>query len=312
MKLAAIDIGTNSTRLLAVAIDNAQRAVVVLNDLEITRLGDKMVDGYLNEESMKRTALQVKQFIKQAKGISIDDVVVVATKAVRSAKNKDAFLSMVKQYAGANVIVLSGEEEAKLSYLGVCLGLRGIDKKIKEKERVVVADVGGGSTEISWEEDKSLKRFSMDVGALISTQKKHTQEYIDAELEPILKKVQKPVRLVMVGGTASTIALMIQGVGTYSPEKIHGFEIFDYQLEQILNILNNSSHEELSKMPGLDSSRADIILAGVRIISSIVRGLGVKSFTVSETGLLWGVLVKRVKHVENVSMISYLKKHLLR
>ena len=187
MKLAAIDIGTNSTRLLAVAIDNAQRAVVVLNDLEITRLGDKMVDGYLNEESMKRTALQVKQFIKQAKGISIDDVVVVATKAVRSAKNKDAFLS-------------------------------------------------------------------------------------------------------------------------YS----NGFEIFDYQLEQILNILNNSSHEELSKMPGLDSSRADIILAGVRIISSIVRGLGVKSFTVSETGLLWGVLVKRVKHVENVSMISYLKKHLLR
>lgn len=65
-------------------------------------------------------------------------------------------------------------------------------------------------------------------------------------------------------------------------------------------------------MPGLDSSRADIILAGVRIISSIVRGLGVKSFTVSEIGLLWGVLVKRVKHVENVSMISYLKKHLLR
>lgn len=95
MKLAAIDIGTNSTRLLAVAIDNAQRAVVVLNDLEITRLGDKMVDGYLSEESMKRTALQVKQFIKQAKGISIDDVVVVATKAVRSAKNKDAFLSIV-------------------------------------------------------------------------------------------------------------------------------------------------------------------------------------------------------------------------
>ncbi len=285
MKIAAIDIGTNSTRLLIAEIDKRNRLKALHTALKTTRLGEGINGRCLHAAAIERTVRAVKNFVEYSLNYGVDDITIAATSAVRDASNKEEFARLIRCSTGRQLRILAGEEEAELSYRGVLAGLSGV------KEGVAVIDVGGGSTEFSWRDKNQLCYASSNVGAVRMTEGDYDDQEIARLLLPVIAKVkeQQISRLVAVGGTATTLAAIIQKLEHYDPKKVHGFEIKVKQVEEVLALLESKTLVERKKIPGLPPDRADIIVAGVRIILIILKEMELNSFVVSEADMLWGL-----------------------
>lgn len=289
-RVAAIDIGTNSTRLLV-----AERSGDGLKALEAklitTRLGEGIGGGALLPGAMERTAEAVGHFHQTALRLGAERVVAAATSAVRDASNQVEFLDMVKQRAGLPVRVLSGEEEAAMSYRGVLSGLA------VEPRSTVVADVGGGSTEFIWMEGERLRLASVNVGAVRMTEAGLDEDEVAAGLIPALEEVLRAQvkNLVGVGGTVTTLAAIDQGLTLYDPERVHGYCLTAGKVDDILKMLAGMDVEERKQVPGLQRERADVIVAGVAIVKTIMGCLGLDRMRVSECDILYGLLLEEVE-----------------
>ncbi|MBM7855983.1 exopolyphosphatase/guanosine-5'-triphosphate,3'-diphosphate pyrophosphatase [Desulfohalotomaculum tongense] len=300
MRVAAVDVGTNSTRLLVARVDREHKVQVLQSDLKTTRLGEGISSGYLDPLAMERTLTAVRQFVEQARESGAENIVLAATSAVRDAVNGRQFADMIRQQTGCPLLILPGEMEAELSYRGVLAGMPG------ESDGVTVVDIGGGSTEFSWQEAGSVHYHSVNVGAVRMTEGGHSDEQIAELLQPVLARVKGSAgKLVAVGGTATTIAAMIQKLTTYDWQKVHGFPVSLRQVEDLLQKLNAAALEERRSMPGLQPERADIIPAGVRIIRAVLKGLGVSGFVASEADILWGLVINAAIDVERKSGTAY-------
>jgi exopolyphosphatase/guanosine-5'-triphosphate,3'-diphosphate pyrophosphatase len=287
MRVAAIDVGTNSTRLLIAEVSKNSKLRVIDTDLKTTRLGAGINTGYLSENAIARTLGVVESFVKCSKDLQAEQIVIAATSAVRDATNGNIFVDRVYRRTGIKLSVLPGEIEAAISYRGVLSGTDG------SADKLVVLDVGGGSTEISWQTNSNVQFASVNVGAVRMTEGGHSNEQIKALLQPLLKqiRVEDVNNLVAVGGTATTMAAIIQKMKVYDSQKIHGFVITLAQTKQLLRQLNALTIEERKNIAGIQPERADIIPAGVRIISQMLELLGVQQFTVSEADILWGLAI---------------------
>ncbi len=301
MKTAAIDIGTNSTRLLVAEVDKSGALKVLHTALKTTRLGEGITRRCLNNAAMERTVEAVKQFVDYCRSADVTDIVVAATSAVRDAVNKDEFARLIKKTTGYRLKILTGEEEAKFSYQGVLAGLAG------DGDGVVVIDVGGGSTEFCWIEQKQVCCASVNVGAVRMTEGDGSSDEIARLLSPVIQKVKTcPIKqLIAVGGTATTLAAVIQKLDVYNAQKVHGFKISLNQILAVLRDLETRTLEERKKMPGLQPERADIIVAGVKIIAIILKELGVNHLAVSEADILWGLAINQARDVERKTVTSY-------
>lgn len=287
--VAAIDIGTNSTRLLV-----AEYAGGRLNRIETgritTRLGKGMDGGKLLPETMLAAADAVGLFYQKAINLGAGAVAAAATSAVRDASNKSEFLELVKERTGLTVRVLSGEEEAALSYRGVLSGLR------IEPGPTLVIDVGGGSTEFIWSRGGRLNLASVNAGAVRLTASGANEAETYKILRPALEdvKMSSPERLVGVGGTITTLAAVDQRLEHYDPDRVHGYSLSALSVGRIHKMLEHMEAGERRRVPGLHPDRADIIVAGVNIVKIIMEELGLERMLVSECDILYGLALEEV------------------
>ncbi len=283
--IAAMDIGTNSVRLL-IAKKEKNRIIPQQMFVKTTRLGEGLdVSGIISKEAIIRTVHELKQMQKY-----IDEsqtrIVAVATSAVRDACNANELLAAIKTATGIDVKVISGRQEALLSY-------RGALSAIEFSSPIVVVDIGGGSTEIVFKNNGDFKVFSSNVGAVRCTENSASPTKIFEILKEPLDNVREldSFKLLAVGGTATTLAAIHKQLSVYDPEKIHASSVNIVDLAEIMFDLAGKSPDERKKVPGLQPERANIIVAGLLILWVIMTYLHCDEVVISEADILNGIVL---------------------
>jgi exopolyphosphatase/guanosine-5'-triphosphate,3'-diphosphate pyrophosphatase len=300
-RYAAIDVGTN-TVLLLVAEKTASGFSPVVERGAITRLG-KGVDASHNlaPDAMERTLDALGRFATEARSLGAVDIVVSATSAARDAVNGAAFLAAAKARAGVDVEILSGDEEARLSYLAVAT-----DFAAEAAERELVAiDIGGGSTEFIFGTGSSVRfHTSLNVGSVRLTERcihsdPPTEEdlgRLSAELDSALAPVPRPkakALVVGVAGTVTTLYAVAHGVAPYDAARVHRGWLPRDELALTRARLAALPLATRRNVPGLQPERADVIIAGAVLLERALDHLGAEGARVSDRGLRWGLLTSR-------------------
>jgi len=299
-RVASIDIGTNTILLLIAKVEEGK--LKPLFEMEtIVRLGEGVQkNGVLSEEAMKRGFQTLAQYLEQCQTMGVQKIFAVGTSALREAKNSDHFLKMIQEKLDLSIEIISGEEEAQLSFLAVARDLKEL------KKSTLVIDVGGGSTEfILGKGDQITQWVSLPLGSVRFTEQfllsepaqKGEWEIMEGEIRKLLPKIphpQGPLSLVAVGGTATTLASVEQGLAEFIPEKIHHFVLKKEALRNQLHLYRSKTINERRKIPGLPPARADVILAGGAILYVAMEELNCPSVLVSCHGLRYGLLYKRL------------------
>lgn len=296
-RVAAIDIGTN-TILMVVAERVSETSFRVLRDEHaIARLG-KGVDAQkrILPETFERVLWYLQKYKGIAEELQVDAIIACGTSALREASNQKEFIDYMNHHLGITIQVLSGQEEAQLSFLGTLVGW--FDEYTGS---VAVLDIGGGSTELAYGLGfQLLSSKSVDIGSVRITERylKHSPplpdeiatatEYIRTQIEQ-LPKIPASTQLIGVAGTITTLAALIQNLTTFQVEKIHRFPIQRDQINAAYEMLKNLSHPEILAIPSIHPQRADIIFAGILLLRTFVEMYNIERITVSTQGLRYGL-----------------------
>lgn len=292
-RFAAIDIGTNSTRLLIAEVEKG-RVSPKFFALQMTRIGEGLSrGGKLRPEPVARTLRALQEFRGVTRKYGVNRARVVATSAVREAANASDFLARVRDEVGVQVDVISGEEEAYLSYVGACQALPDV-------EWGVIIDIGGGSTEFTYPVQPAaatrseLRCISVPLGAVRLTEQPRLLTEILAPMKRVLDEIREyqSKTLIGVGGTITTLAAINQGLAVYDSNRVHGYRLSKTAVERILFYLAAKNKEERKKVPGLQPERADIIVAGTTILWAILGYLQATELVVSEADILHGIVLE--------------------
>ena len=286
MIIGAVDIGTNSCRLLIAEVENG-RLNILARGLESTSLGQGVhTEKILNETAIERTINGLASFKQILDQYQVNTYRIVATNAVREAENGKVFIQALADRLGLKGEVVSGSEEADLSYLGVKKGL-------PLSTPIAVIDLGGGSTEFIWEDENGrVNKYSLPLGAVRAYEADMSEKEIKSLLER-LKPYEHELRrknLVIVGGTATTLAAMHLKLEVYDPAVIHGYVLTIREVKSLLVLLMRLSAEERKALPGLRPERADIISNGLQIVSAIMENYAKESIIISESDILEGII----------------------
>ncbi len=299
MKVAAIDCGTNSIRLLISQSDGNDAPVDVLREMRIVRLGEG-VDrtGQLAPAAIERTRLALVDYAAAIAGNGVQRVRMVATSATRDAANRSEFVAMVHDVLGADPEVISGDEEARLSFTGALAGLPGVAAP------VLVADIGGGSTELVLGGDGApLRAHSMNVGCVRMTERHlHDDPPTPAQVAATVADVRAaigaaaedvPLReaatFVGVAGTVTTVAAIALGLDRYEPELIHAAVLSAGQVAEVTGRLLAMTHEQRAALPVMHPGRVDVIGAGAVVLRTIMEQTGATEVIASEHDILDGI-----------------------
>ncbi|KJS12139.1 MAG: hypothetical protein VR67_10130 [Peptococcaceae bacterium BRH_c8a] len=284
MIVAAVDVGSNSVRLLVAEVDDQGKVMPLHTELKTTRLGQGITEGRLIPGTMEKTLAVLEQYISRAGELGAQKIILAATSAVRDAANREEFTQLVRTATGRSLRVLSGEDEARLSYLGVMGGLNDV-------QNAVVVDIGGGSTEFTWPRDGHVVCISVNAGAVRMTEGGYGSGQIRMVIEEAVLAVRRDGygEVVGVGGTVTTMAAMSLGLRVYDPLRVHGFRLARDTVLRLDQQLHELTLEERKVLPGLQPERADIIPAGARILNRVLQGLGAESVMVSEADILYGL-----------------------
>lgn len=305
MKLASIDIGTNSTRLM-IAEKNGNGLKILLRFTEITRLGEEVDKTHLiKPEAAERTLNTLLNYSELIRIEKVGSIRIAATSAMRDAQNSSDFLKKVKEETDFDVEILSGEEEAHLSFSGVTYDFRQ-SNFLANGERILVIDIGGGSTElIVGMPEKEEEIFSLELGCVRLTELffksdppneieiKNLIDHIHKSVLPALKSIFKyfPVLVVGVAGTVTTLAAILQKLVVYDSQKIHRFKLKTEEVARLFQELKDKPIVERKKVIGLEPKRADVIVAGAAVLYEILKLLEVEEITVSERDILDGLII---------------------
>jgi exopolyphosphatase/guanosine-5'-triphosphate,3'-diphosphate pyrophosphatase len=302
-RVAGIDCGTNSIRLLVADEVDAGEAdsglVDVHREMRIVRLGQG-VDrtGRLAPEALERTRIALADYAAEIRASEAQRVRMVATSATRDAENRDVFVDMVQRELGVPPEVISGHEEAALSFTGAASVLDFATGA------VLVADIGGGSTElVRGGAGEALRSHSMDVGCVRMTERHlhddpptRTQvEATVADLRAAIERARADVPLdpsvtfVGVAGTVTTIAAIALGLDHYDPAAIHGSTISAAQVAEVTDKLLGMTHAERAALPVMHPGRVDVIGGGALVLRTLVEEIGVGAVIASEHDILDGI-----------------------
>jgi len=312
VRRAVIDVGTNSVKLL-VADVTGHRVEPVLEDGCQTRLGQGFYETHrLQPVAMAQTALAVGEFSRAAKKLGATSLQVIATSAARDAENAGDLAAAVTRACGHPLKVISGEQEAEWAFRGAMSNPR------LAREPILLLDVGGGSTEfILGQGDEIHFRQSYTLGAVRLMEKiphsdppkleefaacrEWLKKFLDAPvragLEPALKREVKrhpqhhAVRLVGVGGTASILARMENGMSDYDRERIEATRFKATKIRDWCERLWSASLAERRKIPGLPKERVDVILTGVVIYEAVMEAFDFDELRVSTRGLRFAAVM---------------------
>jgi exopolyphosphatase / guanosine-5'-triphosphate,3'-diphosphate pyrophosphatase len=306
MRVAAIDVGTN-TVLLLVAEARGQGAVPVAERAEITRLG-RGVDatGRLDPAAIAETVRVLADYAAEARRLGATDIDCVATSAARDAANGEQFFEAVRAAAGLTPRIISGGEEARLVWASAWRDFGGG----AGAEGLAVLDVGGGSTEFTFGDGPAPKgRCSLQVGAVRLTERHVAADPIDASTLATLRSAARAAlqplagmggggrcggRLVGVAGTVTTLAAVEQALPRYDGERVHGSSLARAQIEGLVERLAALPLAERARLPGMEPKRADVIVAGAVVVAEAMALTGFEHLTVSDRGVRWGLIHERL------------------
>jgi exopolyphosphatase/guanosine-5'-triphosphate,3'-diphosphate pyrophosphatase len=297
-RVATIDIGTNSVLLLVAEVVDSGEGVglrPIDERATITRLGEG-VDRtrVLGEDAKRRTLECLAAYGGAIRDHGVARAAAVGTSAMRDAGGGADFRDKAREVLGFEPAVISGDEEARLTFAGALSG-------ISVTGVATVFDIGGGSTEII-RGDTSPRRIhagtSLDIGSVRLTERhvRHDPptsaeiEAIDADLARALQSAPEIAgTLVGVAGTVTTVAAIARGVDPYDASKIHGTVLELDEIAEVASRLAALPLAERVKLPGLSPKRADVIVAGARICLAVARSSGTGAVTVSDRGVRWGL-----------------------
>lgn len=304
-RVAAIDCGTNSIRLLIAEPDGSGGLKDLERRLEIVRLGQGVdATGEFHPDAVRRTFAAVDQYaelIKKA-DIGVEKVHFVATSAARDVKNRDGFFAGIKERLGVLPDVISGETEARLSFNGA------LSRVTPAGEPVLVMDIGGGSTELitGSAAGKMHGAISIDVGSVRVTERFLKQnpvadddlaraaDYVDDLLAGSGVDFASIGTWIGVAGTATTLAGVYLELEQYDRERVHGAIIPLPAIAELLHRLAGMTVEEIRALPSMHPGRADVITGGALVESRIAARLKVENLIVSESDILDGIALQLI------------------
>ncbi|WP_411134908.1 exopolyphosphatase [Streptomyces sp. C10] len=306
-RVAAIDCGTNSIRLLVADADPAAGELKDLDRrMQIVRLGQG-VDrtGRLAPEALERTFAACREYAAVIKGLGAEQVRFVATSASRDAENRDDFVRGVVDILGVEPEVITGDQEAEFSFNGATKELTG---RADLERPFLVVDIGGGSTEFVLGDASVRAARSVDVGCVRMTERHlvHGGEISDppspgqiaaikADVASALDRAEEtvPLReaatLVGLAGSVTTVAAIALGLNQYDSEAIHHSRIPLAKVREITDRLVSSTHAERAAIPVMHPGRVDVIAAGALVLLSIMERVGAGEVVVSEHDILDGI-----------------------
>jgi len=302
-RVAAIDQGTNSIRLLVVEPDGLDGFRELARDMIITRLGRGVDDtGRIAPDALRRTVDRLAVLCRRARALHAERIRVGATSAVRDAANRAEYERAVLEHAGSPLEVLSGEREAELSFLGATSGL-----EVEGAEPpYLVLDIGGGSTEFVVGEGEPRSAVSTQIGSvrlterLVTTDPPHHAELeaMVAAIEIVLDGVEAAVPVgdvrtfIAVAGTATTVQAIALGLPFYDPERIHRTWLSSEAVDRVLADLVAMTDAERAALPVMAPGRGDVIVAGALVLGRVMRRFGFERALVSETDILDGLALE--------------------
>ncbi|HZA50710.1 MAG TPA: Ppx/GppA family phosphatase [Myxococcaceae bacterium] len=302
-RFASFDVGTN-TVLMAVAERGADGGLVALLErADITRLGEGVAaTGLLTSPAIDRTAVAISRFADEARAAGVQTFAAVATSAAREAANGSQLVAAVRERAGVEVEILSGEDEARLTF-------RAVQEDFGQGAvQLVAVDIGGGSTELVFGPARGAPSFrrSVDVGSVRLTEQFVTRHPIpELERRMIREHVRRAfsdlptpalgARAVAVAATATSLsAISSVRAGDVDRRYDHGWApLSRSELETLAEMLCGMSLEERRRLGGLDPRRADVICAGAYILLEALHRLEIDECLVSDRGVRWGLLWER-------------------
>jgi exopolyphosphatase/guanosine-5'-triphosphate,3'-diphosphate pyrophosphatase len=303
MRLGAIDVGTNSIHLIVVELDpHFGTSRTLLKEREMVRLGaaDALAKGHLGRKAVGRGVAAIERFVEAARAAGAEDVRIVATSAVREARNRDEFAAAVFTATGVRVEVLSDLEEARLIHLGVSRGFALGDRV------ACIVDIGGGSTEfIVADSRRPLFLHSERLGSLRlydaflrdSSNPKRDLAALDAHVTQMLAGVGTQIVdypfdvLIGTSGTIMGLASVDAARSGRDLERVHGYVLRLERLHELQSIMIGLTPAERRRLPGMNPRRSDIIVAGNAILIAAMTALGRSELTVCDRALREGVVV---------------------
>lgn len=285
MSVAAIDIGTNSMRLLILGADGTE----VGRWVRVTGLGRGVdASGRLSKDRIDETIGVLAWFGRLMHDHDVTVAKAVATSASRDAANGPAFIDAAETALGVRPDVISGTREAELSFIGATVG--------SGRGRAVVIDIGGGSTEFIVGTTEVEQAISVDIGSVRLTDRclpepPVVKEVLDAARAHAASEIGSPVAagdaaVIGVAGTFTSLAAINLGLDTYDRERVHGATLAAEDVDDIIARLATSTVEEIATIPSLDSRRAPVILGGAIVAAAAMAAVGSDRITASESDLL--------------------------
>lgn len=301
MRLATIDLGTNTVHLLVGETGGARAWRPVHREQQVTRLGEGLWPaGRLREQPMARTADAVATFVDRARSLGASTVRIVATSAMRDATNGRDFARALEARTGARVEIVSGEDEARLTVRGVLDALR------HPRGTLVLFDIGGGSTEYTLARDgEVVASVSLRLGVVPLTERfpfpravdQAPYAAMDAEIRAQLARelppalVASPIdHLVGTAGTVTALAALDLGLAGYDPDRVQGHRLTRAAIEAQRGRLSAMTVDERAALPCLERGRADLIVPGVAIVLATMARFGADALIVSDAALREGMM----------------------
>jgi exopolyphosphatase / guanosine-5'-triphosphate,3'-diphosphate pyrophosphatase len=297
-RLAAIDVGTNSVRVYVAEVLSDGSLRHLERDLVITRLGEGVDETRrLGADPLRRTLAAIARYYARARELGADAVRIAATSAARDASNREDFFGGVREATGQDAEVLTGDEEARLSFLGATA-------ELSEGGPFLILDIGGGSTEFVVGEKTVDAAISMDIGSVRLTER-HVQHdppepadlvAVRADAAAAVADAQRTVgtaatTLVGLAGTITTVAAISLGLEGYDRDAIHHARLSRSDIEEVTDRLAAMTSAERRDLPAMPHGREDVIVAGVEILLAVMEGFGFTEVLVSEADILDGLVL---------------------
>jgi exopolyphosphatase / guanosine-5'-triphosphate,3'-diphosphate pyrophosphatase len=299
MRRAVVDIGSNSTRLLIAEVDGGAVGDVLERRTEITRLAAGVdAQGRLGEEAMQRVYVVLDDYSARIKRYHADQAVAVLTSAVRDATNGQEFSDTVRTRWGIEPHILSGDDEARLTFLGATS-----ERDPDDDTPTLVIDIGGGSTEFVIGTRREMDfHVSNQAGVVRQTERHlHSDPPTRAELDTLAEDVREIFaravpeeyrravgHAIAVAGTATQMAAISQGLDPYDPDRVEGHVLTDAECRRILELLASKPLAQRRKVRGLHPDRAPTIVAGALILLEALAVFGLDEVEVSEHDIMRG------------------------
>lgn len=300
MRFGAIDIGSNSVRLLVAEFRGSGsddvRVVTVARAGEACRLGRGLAEtGKVDPETAERAASLATSFANRARSLGAENIVAAATAALRTAANGVDVAEMIAARCGVPVRILTGDDEARLVYRSVILGLG----RSARNSSAVVFDIGGGSTEVvSGVGDEAGRWTSLPFGAVSLTEKFLSSDPpAEAEMDALESEVrdlimhqcaympEKAPVLAGVGGTITVLAMLDRELETYEPGRLEGWAITAERLAELTDRIRGTALKERRRWPAMGEGRADIVVAGALVVSLLMERFPSSALVASTRGL---------------------------